>query len=141
MSVAVTSRLLLLLGLAFVLPGAAAAPAPTHLMSKPESAKQIVGAWVPAKEVPGGLFPCEFFANGRLTADGGRTKGTYKVSETGGGTVLVTTVEITLERDGKPLPPEKATIVFTGKGRMVWYPEWAWKGVVLSRKEIAASPH
>ncbi len=133
-------RLLLLLGLVFVLPGAAAAPVPKHLKPKPAAAGRIVGEWVPAKGAPGGLFPCEFFANGRLTADGGRTKGTYKVSETGGGTVLVITVEITLERDGKPLTPEKATIHFPNKDRMVWYPEGAWKGVVLSRKEIAASP-
>ena len=66
-----------------------------------------------------------------LTADGGKAKGTYKVSEVG----LHTVVEITLERDGKPLPPEKATIWIRDKDRMVWYPEGEWKGVALNRKK------
>jgi hypothetical protein len=53
------------------------------------------------------------------------------VSEVG----LHTVVEITLERDGKPLPPEKATIWILDKDRMVWYPEGEWKGVALNRKK------
>src|SRR5262249_37705479 len=100
---------------------------------KPSAAKRIVGAWVPVKEVPGGLFPCEFFADGKLTAGGGKAKakGTYSV------TTFETHLEvkITLERDGKHLPPEKATICFLSKDRMVWYPEGEWKGVRLNRKE------
>jgi hypothetical protein len=98
---------------------------------KASAADLIVGAWVPVKDVPGGFFPCEFFADGKLTADGGKAKGTYKVSEVG----LHTVVEITLERDGKPLPPEKATIWIRDKDRMVWYPEGEWKGVALNRKK------
>ena len=135
MSAAVTCRLLPLLGLVFVPPAAPAAPVPTHLMPKPAAANRLVGTWLPTGKAPADRFPCEFFADGKLTADGGKVKGTYKVSETSGGTVLVTTVEITWERDGKPLPPEKATIHFSGKDRMVWYPEGEWKGVVLNRKE------
>lgn len=98
---------------------------------KPGAADRIVGAWVPAKEAPGGLFPCEFFADGKITARGGKAKGTYKVSEVG----LHTVVEFTLERDGKPLASEKATIEFWGKDRMRWFPEGEWKGVALNRKE------
>src|SRR5262245_11986579 len=98
---------------------------------KLSAAEQIVGVWVPAKEVSGGLFPCEFFADGKLTAGGRKAKGAYTVSQVG----LHTVVEITLERDGKPLPPEKATIWIRDKDRMVWYPEGEWKGVALNRKK------
>jgi hypothetical protein len=130
MSAAVTRRLLPLLGLVFVLPAASAAPVPTHLMPKSAVAEQIVGAWASAKDVLGVHFPCEFFADGKITADGGKTKGTYKMSGTGGDTVLT----IRWERDGKPLPPEKAIIYFLSRDRMVWYPDGEWKGVVLYRK-------
>jgi len=131
MSTAVTYCLLPLLGLVSVLP-AAPAPVPKHLRPK-SAADRLVGTWVTTKKARADRFPCELLKDGKLTVGEGESKssGTYSVTEFKTDEIKL---KIALERDGKPLPPEEATIFFLGPDRLVWYPEGQWSGVTLSRK-------
>ena len=101
---------------------------------KPGKANQILGTWeaLPQAKAPEDHFPCEFFADGKITAGSGKARraGTYKLAKDNASITLT----ITWERDGKPLPTETAIICFLGDDRLVWYPEGEWKGFALKRK-------